>query len=401
MVTIGVIRDPLFIVGGSGVGTGGSGNNTPIPYLQLRVIAKGEQGGIPNIGQDEYVKEINDVVEGYKDANFYWEAARFNGGDGENRNNYTPLVEIELDEAYVPPVVVPPVVVPPTPTINFGSVSCRSLGSCNDNSTCAVKFPITTSNAPAGSYIEMIQTASTSASATLNNDSGVFSITYQETTAVGASVNFTLYLKNSLGATIATSDQTITHQSYWSMIANCTVTTPVVSYSFGFSSPGRSSSSLSCAQTAFPLMLYAAVNTLDLGVQLFINSDLSTPVGSGNLWYQYGIDGISYRIDNGGFIAEAVNCVVETPTLYKSLVSFDYKGVGDITFRYKLHGTTVYAQYTFTGLSNSGGIYFTYTLDADVGDPNLCIELGSFERVSGSIVNTNNFIYSEESCVLP
>lgn len=211
MVTIGVIRNPLLS------GSGG-GNCEPIPYLQLRVIARGEQGGVPNVHDDEYFKLPNDVVEGYKDALFYWESARFIGGTQDDRNNYTPLVEIELDEEYIPTVVVPP-----SPTINFGSVSCRSLGNCNDNSTCAVKFPITTSNAPAGSYIEMIQTASTSASATLNNDSGVFSITYQETTAVGASVNFTLYLKNSLGETIATSLQTITHQSYWSMIANCTV----------------------------------------------------------------------------------------------------------------------------------------------------------------------------------
>lgn len=209
MVTIGVIRNPLL--------TGG-GNCAPIPYLQLRVIARGEQGGVPNVHDDEYFKLPNDVVEGYKDAFFYWEAARFKGGTQDHRDNYTPLVEIELDEEYVPPVVVPP-----SPTINFGTVSCRSLGNCSDNSTCAVKFPITTSNAPADSYIEMIQTASTSASVTLNNDSGVFSITYQETTAVGASVNFTLYLKDSLGVTIATSEQTITHQSYWSMIANCTV----------------------------------------------------------------------------------------------------------------------------------------------------------------------------------
>lgn len=210
MITIGVVRDPLFI--------GANGNNSPIPYLQLRVIARGEQAGVPNVHDNEYYKMPNDVVEGYKDAFFYWEAARFIGGAQEDRTNYTPLVEIELDDAYIPPVVVPT-----TPVINFGTVSCRSLGNCNNNSTCAVKFPITTSDAPAGAYIEMVQTAATLATATLNNDAGAYSITYQESAAVGSSVSFTLYLKDSLGAVLATSEQTITHQSYWSMIASCTV----------------------------------------------------------------------------------------------------------------------------------------------------------------------------------
>lgn len=82
-----------------------------------------------------------------------------------------------------------------------------------------------------------------------------------------------------------------------------------------------------------------------------------------------------------------------TPIACKNLVSFDYKGVGSITFRFKYCGATVFTEHTFTGLPNSGGIYFTYTLDTEVGDPSLCIQEGSFERINGTIVNTNNFVY--------
>lgn len=87
---------------------------------------------------------------------------------------------------------------------------------------------------------------------------------------------------------------------------------PVTSYSFAFSSPGRSSASLACAQVSFPLTLWASSNSISMGMQMYTSSDLSTPFGSGNLWYQYGIDGISYRIDNSGQIAEAVNCALPT-----------------------------------------------------------------------------------------
>jgi hypothetical protein len=77
-----------------------------------------------------------------------------------------------------------------------------------------------------------------------------------------------------------------------------------------FSSLGRTSSGLACNEIAFPLTLYTVGNViaLDLGVQLYTNPNLTIKVGSGNLWYQLGIEGISYRIDNNGIIAEVVNC---------------------------------------------------------------------------------------------
>jgi hypothetical protein len=83
------------------------------------------------------------------------------------------------------------------------------------------------------------------------------------------------------------------------------------SYAFRFSSPGRTSSSLACSQTTFPLALYASDKFLNVGTKMYTSPSLSSPVGSGNLWYQNGIDAISYLIDNVGVIAEIKNCETE------------------------------------------------------------------------------------------
>lgn len=113
MVTIGVIKNSSF--------GGGSGSNSPIPFGELRLIARGSQNGIANTGP----LKPGDFVEGMKDARFKWKSARYNGGDITNRANYTPLVEIDLEndtEVIIPPVVVEPgVIVLPTTDFYFES----------------------------------------------------------------------------------------------------------------------------------------------------------------------------------------------------------------------------------------------------------------------------------------
>lgn len=95
-ITVGVIKESLF---GTGNGYG------PIPFLELRLIAKGSQAGVPNT--DLFTLEIGDFVEGMKDANTKWKSAMYNGGDPNDRNSYTPIVEIQLDDdsGYIPPAV--------------------------------------------------------------------------------------------------------------------------------------------------------------------------------------------------------------------------------------------------------------------------------------------------------
>jgi len=60
-----------------------------IPYLELRLKAK----GAGNTDTDfAYILQTGDLVEGFKDATEYWTTAIYNGGDVDDRANYTPLV---------------------------------------------------------------------------------------------------------------------------------------------------------------------------------------------------------------------------------------------------------------------------------------------------------------------
>lgn len=65
-------------------------NLKPISYLELRWVAKGVNK--TNLSTEE----TGDIFEGWKDATTYWPRAIWNGGDRSDRNNYTPLQEIEL-----------------------------------------------------------------------------------------------------------------------------------------------------------------------------------------------------------------------------------------------------------------------------------------------------------------
>jgi uncharacterized protein YjbI with pentapeptide repeats len=150
---------------------------------------------------------------------------------------------------------------------------------------------------------------------------------YAKTAAL--SVNTQLYLNEALTAPIVNGNLWYKYQNNATAykIDNTGKITEISScspsvYSFQFSDPGRTSASLACSQTSFTNTFYAATSNLGIGTQLYLNSTLTTPVGSGNLWYQYGIDGISYRIDNSGKVAEATTCGTQTPPT----TAFYYRG---------------------------------------------------------------------------
>lgn len=83
-----------------------SGNGTSIvPYLDLPLTNKGTNNCVPNLGTG---LETGDVVTGWKDANTYWVAAIYNGGDPADRDNYTPLHEIIMDYVCPVPSTTPP-----------------------------------------------------------------------------------------------------------------------------------------------------------------------------------------------------------------------------------------------------------------------------------------------------
>ena len=85
MIAVGIERKSS----GSGYGSGSG-----IPYLQLAISTKGTNNCIPNVSEE---LEPGDVVFGWKDANTYWVAAIYLGGDPIDRANYQPLNEIEME----------------------------------------------------------------------------------------------------------------------------------------------------------------------------------------------------------------------------------------------------------------------------------------------------------------
>jgi Leucine-rich repeat (LRR) protein len=88
------------------------------------------------------------------------------------------------------------------------------------------------------------------------------------------------------------------------------INTPTASYPFQFSN-SNSTSSEACAQTTFPLELYAATPTLGVGSTLYWNDKLTSVYNAVNQWHKESTTGISYSIGNSGQIGQAFNC---TPT---------------------------------------------------------------------------------------
>jgi hypothetical protein len=89
-IAVGIIRN-----------IGGGGSNA---YLSLGLSDKGTNNCVPNTGPG---LETGDIVRGWKDANTYWIAAIYNGGDPADRSNYTPLQEQIMD--FVCPVPTIPI----------------------------------------------------------------------------------------------------------------------------------------------------------------------------------------------------------------------------------------------------------------------------------------------------
>jgi hypothetical protein len=88
----------------------------PNPFMNLKLIDKGSQNGIPNTAPG---LEVMDVVRGFFDADTYWKAALYLGGAPSLRSSWQPIGE-DVFSSSIPsvPVAVLPVV-PGTP--NYSS----------------------------------------------------------------------------------------------------------------------------------------------------------------------------------------------------------------------------------------------------------------------------------------
>jgi hypothetical protein len=88
------------------------------------------------------------------------------------------------------------------------------------------------------------------------------------------------------------------------ILENCPPPPSYYSYKFATS---RTSSEQSCILTSFNSVWYSSALQLDMGGRLFSNSGLTTPIGGGNLWYHCQT-GMTYQIDNSGYITALYNC---------------------------------------------------------------------------------------------
>lgn len=88
------------------------------PFLQLFLIDKGSQNGIPNTLS---TLQVGDVVRGFAAADVYWKAAYYLGGDPNNIANYKPMessISVPVIIAVPAPIPIDP---PPPGTPNYSS----------------------------------------------------------------------------------------------------------------------------------------------------------------------------------------------------------------------------------------------------------------------------------------
>lgn len=67
---------------------------SPIQFLELRLKFKGD-------GNTADTLQIGDIVHGFADANTIWTNARYEGGDVNDRANYTPIYDVPPDPVLI------------------------------------------------------------------------------------------------------------------------------------------------------------------------------------------------------------------------------------------------------------------------------------------------------------
>lgn len=66
----------------------------PLDYGNLAILAKGVQGGVPNVNKT--VKEVNDLVWGRWSENLFIKIAVYNGPDPEDIASYNVLESVDI-----------------------------------------------------------------------------------------------------------------------------------------------------------------------------------------------------------------------------------------------------------------------------------------------------------------
>lgn len=175
---------------------------------------------------------------------------------------------------------------------------------------------------------------------------------------------------------------------------------------WNFSSPGRETPEMACLETVFPLELYThpSVISLDLGTLMYVDSNLSIPIGTDGLWYQEGVNGISYRFGNGNQITEITNCSTPPPaplpedyTYYQAIATNCTNevcsGGAENVWIYNLSPTLVDTKYYYNSVDNKSyqiiSPPYTYAEYVTAGSPP-AIETG---------VSFSNDMYNSCTCL--
>jgi hypothetical protein len=265
---------------------------------------------IPNItdpytGDVGFGCKINSVGVAEFNTMINYFVAKANGGDGTHKCcAFTPEIYLAM---IAPPVVVIPPTIPPVQAVNCkpilifdyignGGPAVFKYKLCGDSEYSFHTFNLLPS--PANYYTYPVY--------------------------ADAGFPYKCLVENSME--LVSGDITITNNRYIYSGTSCTntIVTQPSFRAWHFSSPGRNSSQLACGNTNFTNVFYTNYQTGNvpaMGSQMYVNNTLTTKVGSGNSWYslQEALidgDGMSYRIDNSGILAEFKSCTTQTGTNY-------------------------------------------------------------------------------------
>lgn len=322
------------------------GGISVVSYLDLNLNNKGTHNCIPNVGLG---LEPGDVVSGWKDANTYWVAAIYNGGDPADRTNYTPLNEIIMD--YVCPILSTPPSggggIPPTQATftivsrtneNFGETILADLvGTPGEN-------VLITCN-PSGLIAILTGTDETSTTFQFNQ---VNESARMITVPSSGTLRMTFVLQTS---EILPQDALTPQYSYANFTiksyANNVVLSPDGNLSMSDSRAiafytSTFTGNSSCSGLIVPLtdfnhvVWFVAKLPVEVGDIIYEYPDLTSPVVGNNLWlstsptrsYRINTLGVVTEIDNSCEVINLVNYLVDNRNLFSITVLFiDENGI--------------------------------------------------------------------------
>jgi hypothetical protein len=193
--------------------------------------------------------------------------------------------------------------------IATGTPICRSTGNCNDNATCGIIFPVNITGAPVGYYVEASTVASSGATAMYTPTQ----VEYTESNASG-SVTIRLDLYDTFGGTIiASTQQTITHQSSYPFLTSCSGTTTSTTTVAPTTTSTTTIAPTTTTTTFTPMDFTYTTSCSGVDGYVTITSITGGPVAGQD---QYSINGSTWNNYNGSPVTVGPFSYGTNPTIY-------------------------------------------------------------------------------------